>query len=214
MSADAGPGRPVLPATHRWPVTLEWGPLRLRPLRRRDDAEWNAVRLRNWEWLRRWEATQPATGDRVMSFRELVAAFRRQGRQGAGLPWVLEWTGQGGPRLIGQLTVMGIVTGSARAAQIGYWIDEAFAGRGITPFAVAWASDYCWQVMRLHRLEIAIRPENAPSLRVVEKLGFREEGLRPGYLHIDHDWRDHRVFALNAEEVPEGLLARCPLPRV
>ena len=44
--------------------------------------------------------------------------------------------------------------------------------------------------------------------RVVAKLGFRPEGLRPRYLHIDGDWRDHLVFALNAEEVPEGLLRR------
>ena len=41
---------------------------------------------------------------------------------------------------------------------------------------------------------------------MVEKLGFREEGLRPRYLHIDGAWRDHLVFALTAEEVPEGLL--------
>ena len=72
------------------------------------------------------------------------------------------------------------------------------------PRGVALAADYCWQVLQLHRVEIAIRPENAPSLRVVEKLGFREEGLRPRFLHIDGDWRDHRVFALNREEVPAG----------
>jgi ribosomal-protein-alanine N-acetyltransferase len=60
----------------------------------------------------------------------------------------------------------------------------------------------------MHRIEINIRPENAPSLRVVEKLGFRNEGLRPRLLHIDGDWRDHQCFALNAEEVPGGLLAR------
>ena len=62
--------------------------------------------------------------------------------------------------------------------------------------------------MRLHRIEIAIRPENAASLRVVEKLGFRPEGVRPRYLHIDGDWRDHLVFALNAEEAGEGLVRR------
>jgi len=46
------------------------------------------------------------------------------------------------------------------------------------------------------------------SRRVVEKLGFRPEGLRPRYLHIDGDWRDHLSFALTAEEVPGGLVAR------
>ena len=76
---------------------------------------------------------------------------------------------------------------------------------------MALAADHCWFALGLHRIEIAIRPENTASLRVVDKLGFRFEGERPRYLHIDGDWRDHRVFALNAEEVPGGLMARLGL---
>ena len=57
-------------------------------------------------------------------------------------------------------------------------------------------------------MEICIRPENGPSLRVVEKLGFRYEGLRRRYIHINGDWRDHFCFALVAEEVQEGVLRR------
>ena len=127
------------------------------------------------------------------------------------LPWLV-WFEPNGDRsraqLAGQLTVSGIVGGSASWGQIGYWVDQRLAGRGIIPTAVALAVDYCFRSMRLHRIEIAIRPENVRSLRVVAKLGFRPEGLRPRYLHIDGDWRDHLVFALNAEEVPEGLLQR------
>lgn len=93
-------------------------------------------------------------------------------------------------------------------ASIGYWVDQRWAGRGIIPVAVALAADYCFDDLGLHRLEIAIRPENERSLRVVEKLGFRAEGVRPRFLHIDGDWRDHLIFALNAEEVPGGLLDR------
>ena len=111
-------------------------------------------------------------------------------------------------RLVGQLTVSSITWGSLRSANVGYWIDEAHAGRDITPTAVALAVDHCFQVCRLHRLEVCIRPENAPSLRVVEKLGFRPEGLRQRYLHIDGAWRDHATFALTEEEVPEGMLNR------
>ena len=58
--------------------------------------------------------------------------------------------------------------------------------------------------LRLHRIEIVIRPENAASLRVVDKLGLRYEGSRPAFLHIDGAWRDHEVFVLNADEVPGG----------
>ena len=64
------------------------------------------------------------------------------------------------------------------------------------------------RVMRGSRVEVNIRPENGPSLRVVEKLGLRDEGLRKRYLHIRGSWADHRTFALTVEEVPDGLLGR------
>jgi len=101
-----------------------------------------------------------------------------------------------------------IVWGSARSAQVGYWIDEAFAGRNVTPTAVAMALDHCFFVVGLHRVEASIRPENHASRRVVEKLGFREEGLRRRYLHIDGAWRDHLCYALTVEDVTGGLLPR------
>jgi hypothetical protein len=68
--------------------------------------------------------------------------------------------------------------------------------------------DHCFLTLGLHRIEVNIRPENRASLRVVEKLGFRPEGLRRRYLHIDGAWRDHLTFALTVEDVPEGLLPR------
>ncbi len=134
----------------------------------------------------------------------MVRFLRREGGSGRMLPFVVTYQG----RLVGQLTVGGITWGSMCAANIGYWVDESVAGRGIIPTAVAMAADYCFRVMGLHRIEVCIRPENLPSRRVVEKLGFREEGLRPRYLHIDGDWRDHLVYALTAEEVPDGMLQR------
>ena len=198
---------------HHWPVTLRHGPVVLAPLRYRDRAAWERVRRRRTSsWLRPWEATLPP-GVRGRTHHVPGPGADAQqagaGRPDAALAGLLRPDGSGtGPRLAGQLTVSGIVGGSASWGQIGYWVDQRLAGRGIMPTAVALAVDYCFQVMRLHRIEIAIRPENTKSLRVVAKLGFRPEGLRPRYLHIDGEWRDHLVFALNAEEVPGGLLQR------
>jgi ribosomal-protein-alanine N-acetyltransferase len=88
-------------------------------------------------------------------------------------------------------------------------VSERYAGRGITPTSVALATDICFTELRLHRMEICIRPENKASLRVVAKLGFRYEGLRRRYIHIDGDWRDHYAFALTRDEVgAEGVLGR------
>jgi ribosomal-protein-alanine N-acetyltransferase len=201
--------------SHRWPVTLWHGPITLAPMRHRDRASWEEVRRLNHAWLKPWEATLPPGSQAgPATYSGLVRMFNRQAREGRLLPWLVHFDpGTGKPVLAGQLTVSGIVGGSASWGQIGYWLDERWAGRGIMPTAVALATDYCFQVMRLHRIEIAIRPENAKSLRVVEKLQFRPEGMRPRYLHIDGDWRDHLVFALNREEVPQGLLRRWELSR-
>ncbi|HET9561827.1 MAG TPA: GNAT family protein [Propionibacteriaceae bacterium] len=197
---------------HHWPVTLQHGPVILAPLRHRDRAAWERLRRENGSWLRPWEATLPPRSPiGPSSYAGLVRSVTRQAREGRMLPWLVFYEDESNhskPQMAGQLTVSGIVGGSASWGQIGYWIDQRLAGRGIIPTAVALAVDYCFQVMSLHRIEIAIRPENTKSLRVVAKLGFRPEGLRPRYLHIDGDWRDHLVFALNAEEVPEGLLQR------
>lgn len=95
-----------------------------------------------------------------------------------------------------------------RSAQLGYWVSRHVAGQGITPVAVALAIDYLFQDLRLHRVEICIRPENAASLRVVAKLGLRYEGERQRYIHIAGDWCDHSCFAVTREEVPLGMLLR------
>lgn len=194
-----------------WPVELEHGPVGLRPLERSDEWVWNEVRRRNDRWTGPWDSTRPPEADGPgMSFAEMVADFTRQARQGRMLPWFITYTEPGAkPALAGQMTISGITYGSARWAQAGYWVDELWAGRGIVPTALAMAGDYCFRDLRLHRLEVAIRPENVKSLRVVEKLGFRREGVVPRYLHVDGDWRDHVMFALHAEEIePGGLLGR------
>jgi [ribosomal protein S5]-alanine N-acetyltransferase len=190
----------------RWQdVRLRHGAVLLRPVTRRDRRPWQEVRRRNAAWLTPWEATRPP-GDPLppLSFGGMVRDLRRQAREGRALPLVLQVDG----RFAGQVTVSNVVGGSARFGSVGYWIDRRHAGRGHMPVAVALTIDHCFAGLGLHRLEIAIRPENAASLRVVEKLGIKEIGYAPRYLHIDGAWRDHRLFAVTVEEVPGGLLRR------
>lgn len=178
-------------------------------MRLRDQRAWRDVNRRNRDWLRPWEATVPPPPPgheppRRPTYRQMVRHLRAEAHAGRMMPFVVDYEG----RLAGQLTVAGITWGSMCSGHIGYWVDKAVAGRGVMPTAVALATDHCFRTVGLHRIEVCIRPENAPSRRVVEKLGFREEGVRPRYLHIDGAWRDHLVYALTVEEVPEGLLRR------
>ena len=201
---------PEFPSAHRWPVTLRYHQLILSPFHPRDLSEVVEVRNRNTSWLGPWDPTSPTLPEQTVTAAARVRASWRQARRGMGLPWLVRWVEAGRQPVIGQCTVSNIVHGSVQSATIGYWIDQAYAGRSITVAAVALAADYAWTTLGLHRIEICVRPENRASLRVVEKLGFRHEGHRARYIHIAGDWRDHEAFVLTAEEVPQGLLSRVP----
>ena len=182
-------------------ATLRDGSVTIRPIRLRDARVLERELAMNRSWLRQWEATNPH-GPVSFDTRASIRSLQSNARSGAGIAFAIEVDGE----FAGQLNVSSIAYGSLSSATIGYWVAERFAGRNVTPTAVALATDHCFFTVGLHRMEICIRPENEPSLRVVEKLGFRYEGLRRRFIHINGDWRDHFCFALTVEELPQGVL--------
>lgn len=171
----------------------------LRPLHRRDRREWQELLVRNASWLGPWLAGSPAPG-RPLSFREQLAAERRERRAGTGLRRVVQLDGV----LVGAIMAHPITRGATWTASLGYWVAEEAAGHGVAPRAVAVLTDHLLDELHLHRVEIDVRPDNGPSLRVVEKLGFVEEGRRRGLMFVDGAWRDHRSFALLAGDLGAG----------
>jgi [ribosomal protein S5]-alanine N-acetyltransferase len=204
----------------RWPLPpiltepdLLDAPVVLAPARARDARDLRDVRAANDSWLSRWDPSLPEGPPRPSPVASLIrrspawpyvwaARRRREATQGTALSWVIRYDGQ----FAGQLTVWHVVWGSSRSAEVGYWIDERLAGRGVMPTALAMGIDHCFRVLGLHRIEAGIRPENTPSRRAVEKIGFRNEGIRVRQVHIDGAWRDHICYAITAEEAPDGLL--------
>jgi ribosomal-protein-alanine N-acetyltransferase len=185
------------------PLPLHSEGVTLRLLRRRDARTLEQLLLRDRAWLGPWEATVPGRVGQING-RILVSGLLAQFRDGFGLPLVIEVD----KRIVGQLNVANILYGSVGSANIGYWISRQHAGRGITPRAVAMAIDYLLLEGGLHRVEVDIRPENAASLRVVEKLGLREEGLKQRFIHIAGSWADHRSFAITKEELKPNLVSK------
>jgi ribosomal-protein-alanine N-acetyltransferase len=192
-----------------WPAILSDGPVLLRPFRRADAREWSEVRRANQAWLQPWEPFPLQSWHQANSpavFRMLLRDMRRGSREGTTMPWAVCHEGQ----LVGALTVGNIVRRAFCSGYAGYWVDGRMAGRGVIPTALALAVDHALGPGELHRIEVNIRPENKPSRRVVEKLGFREEAYHRNYLHIGGAWRDHIGYALTVEDLaPDGsLLAR------
>lgn len=184
-------------------ITSHHGSVTLRLVKTKDARALQHELMSNREWLSPWEATIPGMAT-SLDMRLGVRRLLQQYRDGLGVPFVMEHNGE----IAGQLNIWGVARGSLSSATIGYWVSQRFAGKGVTPTCVAMATDIAFQQLRLHRMEICIRPENRPSLRVVQKLGFRYEGLRKNFIHINGGWRDHYAFALTADEVPEGVLNR------
>ena len=175
----------------------------MRLLKRRDVKAVKRLLLNDREWLVPWEATTPGIRYPVDA-KWLVRSQIAQTKNGTGLAWVVLVDDE----IAGQLNVANILHGSVGSATIGYWIAKEFAGRNAIPIAVSLAIDYLFDELNLHRVEIDIRPENAASLRVVEKLGLRKEGLKERFIHIDGAWRDHLVFAVTKEERQGSMLDR------
>lgn len=199
------------PATPGWPI--EAGPLRvragvvtLRPVRRRDGREWSALRLDERDHLGPWEPTVDGewrTNNSPRAWPSIHAQLKRYARAGASLPAAIELDG----RFCGQLTVGGIVRGALHSGWIGYWVGRRHGGGGVATAALALGLDYALGPGALHRIDATVRPENTASRVVLERCGFREEGLLKRYLHVDGDWRDHLLVARTREEHGAGAAA-------
>lgn len=182
--------------------------LSLRELRGQDHVAMERLRHSDRQWLATWEATPPPGKGSGLSLEEYTSRADAEGRAGEALYFGMLADRQ----LAGQVSLSEIRLGAAYSAVIGYWVCSRFAGRGLTPLAVAMLIDWAFEELGLHRVEINIRPENKPSLRVVEKLGLTYEGYRRGLLHISGSWADHQSFAILREDLEGQSLVERLLP--
>ena len=146
--------------------------------------------LRNRVHLAPWEPLREESFFSTPGQQAVVAAKLALYRAGAEVPWILAE----GERIIGTVTLTGIVRGPFLSANLGYWIDGEYAGRGIGTAAVAAVVEAAREELGLHRIQAATLPHNAPSQRILERLGFDRIGLAPQYLKIAGQWQDHVLF--------------------
>lgn len=200
------PQRPGWPA-RLGPLVVPAGVVRLRPVRLRDGPEWSRLRLRDREYLERWEPEQPGSWrDRngLAAWPSQWSGLRRLAKRGECFPFAITVDDE----FAGQLTIGNVIRAALRSAWIGYWVSSTQAGGGVATAAVALATDHAFTAGGLHRLEATVRPENVASLAVLAKAGYRREGLFLRYLRVQGAWRDHLCYATTVEENGEGVVAR------
>ncbi|TYO89115.1 ribosomal-protein-alanine N-acetyltransferase [Oceanicella actignis] len=173
---------------------IETERLILRPPRLADHASWARARRESAEHLAPWEPAWAPDHLSVRAFRNRVAWARRLIDDDRGLPLLL-FLREAPARVIGALTIDNLRRGPAQAATVGYWIAAEQAGRGLMTEALSAARDHAFGRMDLSRLEAACLPENARSRRVLERCGFKYEGVAQAYLQIAGRWRNHVLYA-------------------
>lgn len=83
-----------------------------------------------------------------------------------------------------------------RTAELGYAIRAARWGKGYATESAAILLDFGFTTLRLHRVQAACGPDNAASLRVLAKLGFRYEGRMRDHVFTNGAWRDSLLYSL------------------
>jgi len=174
--------------------------LLLRPLRAEDYWSWQEVRRRNADWLNKWEPRRPAGAPDPAADRSAFAlrchARDREWQSGVGYGFGVFVGGV----FCGEINLNSVQRGPFQSAYLGYWIDEEQAGNGYTPEGVVMVLRFGFEELKLHRVQISIVPRNQASLRVVEKVELRNEGIAERYLEINGVWEDHVRYAITSEE--------------
>jgi ribosomal-protein-alanine N-acetyltransferase len=170
----------------------------LRMPRPRDHAQWAALRSESRAFLEPWEPRWASDELSPAAWKQRLRRYRADYAQGSGLAFFIFDNASG--RLAGGINVTNIRHGVSQCGSIGYWMGESFAGRGLMHEALQLVTRHCFATLRLHRLEAACIPQNERSIRVLEKAGFRREGLLHAYLKINGRWQDHFLYALVADD--------------
>lgn len=175
--------------------------LALRPPRTTDVGEIRRLLRQNQEHLKPWNPA-PAPGEDPFSITEiskLVLRQRRDWKRGASFVFMLAER-ERPARFMGKVALTGIMRGAMHGAYLGYWIDADAQGKGFATEAIRAVIAFAFDEAHLHRVQAAIMPRNARSLRVADALGFRREGYAERYLQIAGKWEDHILFAITREE--------------
>jgi ribosomal-protein-alanine N-acetyltransferase len=158
-----------------------------------DFAEWAALREASRDFLTPWEPTWPPDDLTRSSFRRRIKRYFEDQRSDLAYPFFIFRKSDNA--LVGGLTLANVRRGCAQAGSLGYWMGAGFAGRGHMTAAVRAVLPFAFATLRLHRVEAACIPANVASIRLLEKTGFRREGVARQYLCIDGAWQDHLLFA-------------------
>ncbi|KKB08780.1 GNAT family N-acetyltransferase [Devosia chinhatensis] len=180
-------------------IALRGSRVLLRLPQQRDYEEWSTLRRNSQDFLRPFEPrwTELDLARRVYSMR--VRRARQEAEEGSDYSFFIFLTEGQREVLVGGITLSNIRRRAAQFVNLGYWMGQAHAGKGIMSEAVGVTLPFIFETLDLHRAHAAFLPTNTASRRVLEKNGFVEEGYAKHYLQINGRWEDHVLMGLTRE---------------
>lgn len=158
-----------------------------------DYAAWVNERSESHDFLKPWEPTWSAEDLTRASFKRRVRRVQREAAEQTGFAFLI--FRRDDEALLGGITLSNIRRGVSQSCCLGYWMSVRHAGRGYMRRAVDLVLKFCFEELRLHRVEAACIPGNDRSLGLLEKAGFVREGYARRYLMIDGRWQDHVLLS-------------------
>ncbi|NEJ22630.1 GNAT family N-acetyltransferase [Rhizobium leguminosarum] len=183
-------------------VELENDRYLLRLPRYQDFNQWHRLRAESRKFLEPWEPTWRRDELTEGAYRARVVRGKQEYTSGQAVPLFIFLKGD--MTLVGGVTIGYIRRGAAQSCMIGYWMGERHAGQGHMFAALQMVIPYIFSGLELHRIEAACIPDNARSIRLLEKAGFQREGYLRGYLKINGQWHDHVMFSRLATDTDKG----------
>ncbi len=174
-------------------AVLETERLLLRPPQMRDFEAWARLRRESRAFLTPWEPAWARDHLTQRAFRTRVLWAERSIRQGEAWPLFLFRRKDG--QIVGGLTLSNVRRHPADAGTLGYWVGAPYARQGYMTEALAALREHAFWNLDITRLEAACLPDNVASRRLLERCGFRYEGMAEAYLQINGRWRDHVLYA-------------------
>ena len=159
-----------------------------------DYPAWADLRAGSREFLTPWEPIWAPDELSRASFRRRIRHYLRDLREDVG--YALFIFSSATDELVGGLTLCNVRRGVTQSCTLGYWIGAGYANQGYMTEAVRAVIPFVFDSIELHRLEAACLPSNTASMRLLEKTGFKQEGIARRYLRINGVWQDHLLYAL------------------
>jgi ribosomal-protein-alanine N-acetyltransferase len=192
MFLTKSPSHPAFdPVLVRDPIFLRTGKLT-------DHAQWSKLREESREHLIAWEEDWAPQHLSISAFKRRLSSAAQDARRGGGLSLLI--FRRDDRVMVGGVTLTNIRYGASRSGILGYWIGAPFARQGYGSAAVKAVIDHAFDTINLHRIVAACQPENAASQNLLERCGFRKEGVARDYLKINGAWRDHLIYSRIAQD--------------